>query len=168
MEPSENSGHLCLPALDRCSFGVALSSNEDFQVRAFDATTVKEPGKTGSLWRIHYSVSLPSLSCDFFKLTETEGVGTGESFTQFAIDEGDYILADRGYSTANGIHHATARKSFVTVRVNTAALPLQDRSYERFPNHYVPWYVPLNYLDIHRAKRFRLKIRCIRDRKKMS
>jgi hypothetical protein len=70
---------------------------------------------------------LPSLSCDFFKLTETEGVGTGESFTQFAIEEGDYILADRGYSTANGIHHATARKSFVTVRVNTAALPLQDK-----------------------------------------
>ena len=51
----------------------------NFQVRAFDATTVKEPGKTGSLWRIHYSVCLPSLACDFFKVTETEGAGTGES-----------------------------------------------------------------------------------------
>jgi len=107
--------------------GVALSSSDDFQVRAFDATTVKEPGKTGSLWRIHYSVSLPSLSCDFFKLTETEGAGTGETFSQFAIQEGDYILADRGYSTANGIHYANTRKSFVTVRVNTTALPLHDR-----------------------------------------
>ena len=112
--------------------GVAVSSNGNFQVRAFDATTVKEPGKTGSLWRIHYSVSLPSLSCDYFKLTETEGVGTGESFTQFAIQDGDYILADRGYSTANGIHHATERKSFITVRVNTAALPLQDRKGKDF------------------------------------
>lgn len=107
--------------------GVALSSSEGFQVRVFDATTVKEPGKTGSLWRIHYSVSLPSLNCDFFKLTETEGVGTGESFSQFDIQKGDYILADRGYSTANGIYHATANNAFVTVRVNTAALPLQDR-----------------------------------------
>lgn len=107
--------------------GIALASNDGFQVRAFDATTVKEPGKTGSLWRIHYSVSLPSLSCDFFKLTETEGVGTGESFSQFAIKEGDYIMADRGYSTANGIHYATVNKAFVTVRVNTAVLPLQDR-----------------------------------------
>lgn len=98
--------------------GVAVSSSESFQVRAFDATTVKEPGKTGSLWQIHYSVSLPSLSCDYFKLTETEGVGTGESFSQFAIQDGDYVLADRGYSTANGIHHATERQSFITVRVN--------------------------------------------------
>ena len=84
--------------------GVKLTSSNAFQIRAFDATTVKEPGKTGSLWRIHYSVSLPSLSCDFFKLTATKGGGTGESFSQFAIQKGDYILADRGYSTANGIH----------------------------------------------------------------
>lgn len=107
--------------------GVALASSEDFQVRAFDATTVKEPGKTGSLWRIHYSVSLPSLNCDFFKLTETEGIGTGESFSQFPIQKGDYILADRGYSTANGLQYATANGAFVTVRVNTTALPLLDR-----------------------------------------
>lgn len=106
--------------------GVAISSEGNFQVRAFDATLVKEPGKTGGLWRIHYSVSLPSLNCDFFKLTATEGIGTGESFAQFAIQAGDYILADRGYSTANGIEHATSRNAFVTVRVNTAALPLKD------------------------------------------
>jgi hypothetical protein len=105
--------------------GVKLSSTAGFQIRAFDATTVKEPGVTGSLWRIHYSVSLPSLSCDFFKLTETEGIGTGESFKQFPIQENDYILADRGYSTASGIAYVVAKGAHVTVRVNTAALPLQ-------------------------------------------
>ena len=40
---------------------------------AVDATTVKEPGPGGSLWRLHYSVCLPSLACDFFKLTGTGG-----------------------------------------------------------------------------------------------
>jgi hypothetical protein len=112
--------------------GVALSSEASFQVRAFDATTVKEPGKTGSLWRIHYSVSLPSLSCDYFKLTPTQGAGTGESFTQFEIQANDYILADRGYSTAKGIGHVSAHNAFVTVRVNTASLPLQARKGHRF------------------------------------
>ncbi len=107
--------------------GVALSSSEGFQVRAFDATTVKEPGKTGSLWRIHYSVCLPSLTCDFFKLTETQGQGTGESFSQFPISKGDYIVGDRGYSTANGIQHVVAKGAHVTVRVNTASLPLLNR-----------------------------------------
>ena len=105
--------------------GVALSSRRGFQVRAFDATTVKEPGKTGSLWRIHYSVRLPSLSCDFFKLTETKGEGTGESFKQFPVKKGEFILADRGYSTASGIEYIHSKQAYVTVRVNTTSLPLQ-------------------------------------------
>jgi hypothetical protein len=33
-------------------------------VRLVDATVVKEPGKTGGQWRIHYSIRLPSLECD--------------------------------------------------------------------------------------------------------
>ena len=53
--------------------GIALRTENDFPVRLFDATNVKEPGKTGSLWRIHYSIQLPSLACDFFKLTATKG-----------------------------------------------------------------------------------------------
>ena len=53
--------------------GIAMSSDGGFQVSAFDATTVKEPGQTRSLWRLHYSVRLPSLACDFFKLTATRG-----------------------------------------------------------------------------------------------
>lgn len=107
--------------------GVKLSTpiHARFQIRAFDATTVKEPGATGSLWRIHYSVSLPSLSCDFFKLTETEGIGTGESFKQFPIQKNDYILADRGYSTASGIAYVVTKGAYVTVRINTASLPLK-------------------------------------------
>ena len=53
--------------------GVELSeAGGGLQVRALDATTVKEPGQTGSLWRVHYSVRLPSLACDFFRLTETD------------------------------------------------------------------------------------------------
>ncbi len=91
-------------------------------MRAFDATTVKEPGKSGSLWRMHYSVRLPSLACDYFKLSETEGPGTGESLRQFPIREGDYLLADRGYSTASGIGCVAQAGGRVTVRVNTGTL----------------------------------------------
>ena len=35
--------------------GLALAGTGGFQIRALDATLVKEPGR-GSLWRIHYSV----------------------------------------------------------------------------------------------------------------
>jgi hypothetical protein len=37
-----------------------------------DSTQVKEPGKTGSLWRIHYSFQWPSLACDYFKITAAD------------------------------------------------------------------------------------------------
>ena len=81
----------------------------DFQVRLFDATTVKEPGKTGSLRRIHYSVRLLSLICDYFKITATKGQGAGESFFRHSIKNGDYIIADRGYCTAPGIHRVIGK-----------------------------------------------------------
>lgn len=107
--------------------GIALSGDHNnFQVRLFDATNVKEPGPTGSLWRIHYSVQLPSLACDFFKITPTTGKGTGESFFQYSIKGGDYIIADRGYSTASGIHHVVSKRAHVIVRVNTSSLPIWD------------------------------------------
>ena len=105
--------------------GIAMSADGGFQVRAFDATTVKEPGRTGSLWRLHYSVRLPSLACDFFKLTATEGPGAGEAFSHFPIAEGDYVLADRGYSTAAGLDHVVSAGGHVTVRVNTGSLPFR-------------------------------------------
>lgn len=112
--------------------GIAVNKEGGFQVRLFDATTVKEPGKTGSLWRIHYSVTLPTLSCDFFKLTNTKGRGTGESFFQFSIKKGDYIITDRGYSTAPGIHHVASKKAYVMVRVNTQSLIIQNIKGDKF------------------------------------
>lgn len=112
--------------------GVALHEDGDFQVRLFDATNVKEPGRTGSLWRIHYSVQIPSLTCDFFRLTATKGRGTGESFFQYSIKKGDYIIADRGYSTAAGVHYAASKGAHVMVRVNTRTLSILDAVGEPF------------------------------------
>ena len=105
--------------------GIAMSDDGGFQVRAFDATTVKEPGRTGSLWRLHYSVRLPSLGCVFFKLTSTKGTGAGDSLAHFPISEGDYVLADRSYSTAVCLDHVVSAGGHVTVRVNTGVLPFR-------------------------------------------
>ena len=48
-------------------------------IRIVDGTIVREPGKTGTQWRILYSLKLPSLICDFFDVTAVIGKGTGES-----------------------------------------------------------------------------------------
>ncbi len=106
--------------------GLSRAAEGGFQIRAMDATTVREPGKTGSLWRIHYSVRLPSLSCDFFRVTATEGKGSGESLTHFPIQSGDHVVADRGYARAPGLVHVAHSGGYATVRVNTRALALQS------------------------------------------
>lgn len=108
--------------------GILLESAGDFEVRLFDATNVAEPGKTGSLWRVHYSVRLPSLECDFFKVTAAKGQGTGESFKQFPIQSGDHVIGDRGYGTANGIEHVSRRQGFLLVRMSPHNLEVLDSS----------------------------------------
>lgn len=106
--------------------GVCLQGKDSFEVRLFDATNIKEPGKTGSLWRIHYSVRVPSLRCDFFKVTPVEGKGTGESLKQYPIQGGDYIIADRGYSMASGIEHVAQCKGHILVRMSPHNLGVMD------------------------------------------
>ncbi len=118
--------HALCVSLFRERGGIPLGEKGGLEFRLFDATNVREPGKTGSLWRIHYSVQVPSLVCDFFKVTGTKGQGTGESFKRFPVFAGDYIIADRGYSTAPGVHYVASQEAFVCVRLNSQSLPLLD------------------------------------------
>jgi hypothetical protein len=102
-------------------------------LRLIDATEVKEPGKTGSLWRIHYSLRWPDWKCDFFKLTAVEGKGTGESLQHFPLRAEDHVLADRGYCHASGIHYASQCQAWLTVRLNPDGIVLQDSAGVAFP-----------------------------------
>ena len=109
-----------------------MPENSKIRMRLVDGTNVKEPGKTGSLWRIHYSMTLPDLKCDYFKLTSAKGKTTGESFKQFSIHEGDCIIGDRGYSTSQGISHIVSKRGHVLVRVNTSALNFLNLDTSKF------------------------------------
>jgi len=105
--------------------GTQLSTDQystKINLKLVDGTLVKEPGKTGSQWRIHYSLRLPSLECDYFKLTSSEGNNTGESFKQFPVRKNDCIVGDRGYSTFQGIIYLHQKEAYSLVRVNSSTL----------------------------------------------
>ncbi len=106
--------------------------NCGMRLRLVDGSIIKEPGKTGSQWRLHFSFALPEFRCDYFDITPTKGDGTGEAFTQYPIQSGDYIMGDRGYSTAKGIGYIGSRQAYVLVRVNTASLPFYDQQGQPF------------------------------------
>jgi hypothetical protein len=96
-------------------------------VRLVDGTTVKEPGKTGGQWRIHYSLRLPTLECDQFDLTPAQGQNTGEKLGRFRLQAGEVVMADAGYCNPAGIAAVKQQGAEVLVRLNPLSLPLQDR-----------------------------------------
>lgn len=91
------------------------------RVRALDATTVEEPGATGTNWRVHYSISLPDMACDFYDLTDVHG---GESYKRVSVAPGDIILADRGYCRRDGVATILQLGGDVIVRLNSTNFPM--------------------------------------------
>jgi DDE family transposase len=123
---------LCVALLQEQGIAMPQTSVQ-LRLRLVDSTIIKEPGKTGSLWRVHYSFRVPELRCDAFTLTPTKGVGTGDSLTHFTIAPGDHLIADRGYCHAKGIEHVVSKGGAILVRLNTAALPLLTAQGRRVP-----------------------------------
>src|SRR5580693_9049056 len=115
--------NLCVSLLGES--GIVISnSGSGRSVRLVDGTIVREPGKTGSLWRLLYCLQLPTLLCDFFDLTSRQGAGNGESLSRIPVQPGDLILADAGYCRPPSIDHVVRHQADVIVRVNWATLPI--------------------------------------------
>ena len=128
--------HLCRQLLQEN--GVELTpALHGRPLRLLDATTVKEPGRTGGQWRIHYSLRLPTMECDHFELTATKGQGAGERFGRFQFQPGEVVLADAGYSHPPGIAAVVEQGADVCVRLNPRSLPLRnekDQTFELLPH----------------------------------
>ena len=95
-----------------------LEETSSRTMRIVDGTIVREPGKTGSQWRILYSIRLPSLVCDFFEVTATIGEGSGESLNRLSVGPHELILADAGYCSIAGSEYVWQHGADVLVRVN--------------------------------------------------
>jgi len=111
----------------RASLGI-VTPKAKRRIRAVDATSISEPGSTGTNWRIHYSINLSNLQCDFFTLTDVSG---GEAWRRFPVARGDIMMGDRGYSNPNGVQHVVEAGADVVVRLNRKALPLFDAKGKR-------------------------------------
>jgi len=96
---------------------------QGYRLRAVDASTMQEPGATGTDWRLHYSMELPSLCCDHLELTDAHG---GESLTRFPLQPKDLLLADRGYCRRAELAAVQAAQAHYVVRFHSTSLPLRD------------------------------------------
>jgi len=99
------------------------------RIRLTDATTVSEPGSTGTDWRLHYSLELKTLRCDFFEIMD---VRAGETYTRVPIEPADLILGDRIYESVEGIRHVLGHGGEVLVRMRIKGIPLETLGGRRF------------------------------------
>ncbi len=118
--------------------GLSLpAAHRGLRMRLVDSTIIKEPGDTGSQWRVLYSLRVPDWQCDFFRLSSAKGIGNGESLKYYSIKSGDCLLADRGFSHLAGIDHVHRHGGFVIVRLNDQNTPLEHE--EGHPVRLLDW-----------------------------
>jgi len=103
---------------------------KELNIRVIDGSTIQEPGSTGSTWRLHYSIRLPSLQCDEVYVTSAR---VGETFKRFGVHAGDLFLADRGFAYRAGIRHIIDGGGDVIVRINLQQVPLVEKDGKPFP-----------------------------------
>ncbi len=113
--------------------GWELPEPAQWKVRILDGTLVKGPGPGGRSWRVHYSMVLPGLECDWVELTPTRGQKTGEVLNRFPAWPGELVLADRAFAKPPGVEALDSQGAAVLVRLNTSSLPLYTATGERFP-----------------------------------
>jgi len=103
---------------------------EKLRLRIIDGSTIQEPGSTGTTWRLHYSILLPTLQCNEVHVTRPK---IGESFQRYQVQPGDLFLGDRGSARREAIFHVLQGGGQVLVRTNLTNLPLVGESGLPFP-----------------------------------
>ncbi len=87
---------------------------DGFRPRAVDSTTIQYPASKTSDWRIHYSLDLTTLGCDWHEVTT---VKKGEGLERTPCRQGDVLIADRGYHRVRGILAVVASGGHVLLRM---------------------------------------------------
>ena len=100
---------------------------EGLRPRAVDGTTIQGPANRTSDWRVHYTLDLTTLGCDWHELTTGRGA---EGLERTPVRPGDVLIADRGYCRARGIRAVAAGGAFVLVRMRWNHHKLVDENDE--------------------------------------
>ncbi len=93
------------------------------RLRVIDSTTIQRPASTGTDWRLHYTIDLGTLSCDWQALTDAHGA---ELLERAPVERGDVVLADRTFLRPLGARHVVAAGGDLVVRLRWTQSRLTD------------------------------------------
>jgi hypothetical protein len=101
---------------------------EGYEVLSFDASDVAEKGRSGRIYRLHYTLNLFRMQSAYSKITDQK---TGESLCNFEFKKNDLIIADRMYSTLKGISHCMNGGANFILRLRKNSFHLFDKNDEK-------------------------------------
>lgn len=99
------------------------------RLRAIDSTTIQQPASKGTDWRLHYTVDLATLGCDWHELTDAKGA---ELLERAPVNKGDVLLADRNFLRPLGVHAVVMAGGDLVVRLRWTHSLLTDVNGKRF------------------------------------
>ena len=99
------------------------------RLRVIDSTTIQQPASKGTDWRLHYTIDLRTLGCDWHELTDATGA---ELLERAPVEKGDVLLGDRNFLRPAGAHAVVAAGGDLVVRLRWTHSLLTDPSGRRF------------------------------------
>ncbi len=99
------------------------------RLRAIDSTTIQGPASKGTEWRLHYTIDLMSLECDWHELTDAKGA---ELLEKTVVKKGDVLLADRNYLRPIGVQAVVDAGGDIVVRLRWTHSRMTNAGGKRF------------------------------------
>jgi len=96
----------------------------EYTVVAADASDVVEKGRAKRTFRLHYLLNIFNMSCEDFKITNQK---TGEKLNNFTVKEKMLVVADRIYSTVNGMEHCLKNGADFILRMRKNSFKTVDK-----------------------------------------
>ena len=88
-----------------------------------DGATVQGPGATGTQYRLHLAIDLVRLHMVHVVITDDQ---TGEHLNHYPLQDGDVVMADRGYNQVDRWMEVADRGAGLIVRYNPHGINLYD------------------------------------------
>jgi len=101
---------------------------EPYNVIGVDASDVKEKGRSGRIYRLHYALNLFEMKSEQYNITTNK---TGETLRNFEIKKNDLYIADRAYISLNGIEHCLNGEASFVIRLRKNSFTLYNDNNEK-------------------------------------
>lgn len=98
---------------------------QEYRPIGFDASDVREKGRSGQTYRLHYGIDIFALNAVSYKITDEK---TGEKMSNFTLSEGDLAIADRAYGTINSIEYCLQNHADFIFRLRTGCFSVYDEN----------------------------------------